>query len=98
VSELRVAELLDDLCEDMTSWTWGRECRECTEYKWVPRNSDGGNTAEAVTPQAEMRTRKRELKNYCYSAVERAEDGLAKYLSSEQPHHEGASSTTDHSH
>lgn len=90
VSELRVAELLDDLCEDMTQWTWGRAYRESSLYRWVPRNSNGGNTAEAVTPQAEMRTRKRELKTFCYGAVERAEDGLATYLASEAPHHEGA--------
>jgi hypothetical protein len=40
-------------------------------------------------PQAESKDRKRQLKNYCYSLVERTEDDLAAYLASTQEHHEG---------
>ena len=37
----------------------------------------------------ESKTRRKELKNYCYSLVERTEDALSAYLSSGKEHHEG---------
>jgi len=41
-------------------------------------------------PAHESKTRRKELKAYCYSLIERTEEALSAYLSSGAKHHEGA--------
>jgi hypothetical protein len=103
VSELRAVELLDDLCEDMSKYTWtlglpsvnpgfvsvAADSRPTWSWQ-LSSTVDSLSPAELQVPEAELKVRKRELKSYCYGVLERTEEGLAKYLSSSNEHHEGA--------
>lgn len=98
VSELRVTELLDDLCEDMSKYSWAMrlpapdgETDTAKLYAWQRTDRmDKAMPSELKAPEAEMKVRRRELKQYCYSLVEKHEDGLIAYLASNTKHHEGA--------
>ena len=98
VSELRVTELLDDLCEDMSKYSWALQLPApkgslpgSTTYAWHRTSRlDKTMPTELKAPDGEMKLRRRELKHYCYSLVETHEDALTAYLSSNAEHHQGA--------
>jgi hypothetical protein len=99
VSELRVTELLDDLCEDMNKYSWAMRfpapasaTEDAALYTWQRTSlMDKTMPSELKAPEGEMKARRRELKHYCYNLVEKHEEALTAYLSSDSKHHEGAS-------
>lgn len=93
VSELRVTELLDRLCEDMDHFAWASRPNQAGEENWKWRRVNGVQASEVIglkhASTAESKTRSKELKNYCYGLIERTEDQLTDYLTSRTEHHEG---------
>ncbi|KAJ7957993.1 Protein canopy-1 like [Quillaja saponaria] len=73
VSELRVVELLDGLCEKMQDYTLKKV--ESTRYEWFKVNWDN-----LTTNKQEARAYSKDLSSYCGRLLEETEDELSELI------------------
>ncbi|XP_048131051.1 protein seele isoform X1 [Rhodamnia argentea] len=74
VSELRVVELLDGLCEKMQDYTL--EKRDSTQLEWVKVD----DWDQLMTNKQEARAHSKAMSTYCGRLLEETEDELAKLI------------------
>lgn len=74
VSELRVVELLDGLCEKMQDYTL--EKRDSTQLEWVKVD----DWDQLMTDKQEARAHSKAISTYCGRLLEDTEDELAKLI------------------
>ncbi|KAI9073702.1 hypothetical protein K1719_044366 [Acacia pycnantha] len=73
VSELRVVELLDELCEKMQEYTLKKI--DSNKYEWFKVNS-----WDNITNKQEARAYSKDISSYCGRLLEQTEDELAELI------------------
>eukprot|EP00891_Asterochloris_glomerata_P004799 jgi/Astpho2/4799/gw1.00067.316.1_t len=86
VSELRLVQLLDGLCEDVKDQHELHQLnstRKALEWQWVKVKGSGRRQAfdsVAKVEQPELKTRQRQLLNWCSRILEEHEEELASFI------------------
>ncbi len=86
VSELRLVQLLDGLCEDVKDQHELHQLnstRRAVEWQWVKVKGSGRRQAfdsVAKVEQPELKTRQRQLLNWCSRILEEHEEELASFI------------------
>ncbi|XP_028784537.1 protein seele [Neltuma alba] len=73
VSELRVVELLDELCDKMQDYTLKKI--DSNKYEWFKVNS-----WDNITNRQEARAHSKDISSYCGRLLEQTEDELAEFI------------------